>query len=121
MSAPHMYSMVLTALDLQPGQSFLNIGSGSGYLSCLASCLLGDCGLSHGIEISEPLLQHSKEACKRWFDGILARREAGEVDLPNVSREGVSFVQGNCFDIDVATSSFSCKYDRIYIGAGKGQ
>jgi protein-L-isoaspartate O-methyltransferase len=33
-------------------------------------------------------------------------------------REGVSFVKGNCFDIDVAAATACCRYDRIYIGAG---
>lgn len=33
-------------------------------------------------------------------------------------REGVSFVNGNCFDIDVAAATACCRYDRIYIGAG---
>ena len=52
LSAPHMYCTILDTLSLQHGQSFLNVGSGSGYLSCLASCCLGEGGLSHGIEIS---------------------------------------------------------------------
>ena len=113
-----MYVTILHALDLESGQSFLNIGSGSGYLSCLASCLLGDCGLSHGIEIDESLVSHCRDSCTRWFDTILERRNEGEGDLPCVSSEGVSFVHGNCFDIDVPRAESSCKYDRIYIGAG---
>ena len=113
-----MYVTILEALDLQDGQSFLNIGSGSGYLSCLASCLLGECGLSHGIEIKESLVEHSRNACKTWFTDILKRRNNGERDLPAVSEEGVSFAHGSCFDIDVKASCSTCRYDRIYIGAG---
>ena len=117
-SAPHMYATVLEHLELQPGHSFLNIGSGSGYFSCLAACLLGEGGLSHGIDINPTVVAHSKECCERWFNSILSRRAAGEAGLPTISREGVALVHGNCFDIDVSTAVSSCRYDRIYIGAG---
>eukprot|EP00596_Hydrurales_sp_CCMP1899_P001960 CAMPEP_0119038168 /NCGR_PEP_ID=MMETSP1177-20130426/6891_1 /TAXON_ID=2985 /ORGANISM="Ochromonas sp, Strain CCMP1899" /LENGTH=488 /DNA_ID=CAMNT_0007000351 /DNA_START=323 /DNA_END=1789 /DNA_ORIENTATION=- len=117
-SAPHMYATVLEQLDLKPGMSFLNIGSGSGYFSCLVACLLGENGLSHGIDINGEVVKHSQDCCQRWFDNIHLQREAGESDLPLISREGVSFVEGNCFNIDVAASTACCRYDRIYIGAG---
>jgi hypothetical protein len=96
-SAPHMYVTVLEHLELEPGMSFLNIGSGTGYFSCLAACLLGDGGLSHGIDIDANVVRHSQECCERWFKGILARREAGESGLPTISREGVALVHGNTF------------------------
>ena len=59
-SAPHMYATVLEQLELQPGHSFLNIGSGSGYFSCLVACMLGEGGLSHGIDINEDVVKHSQ-------------------------------------------------------------
>ena len=65
-SAPHIYVTVLVALDLNQGQAFLNIGSGSGYLSCIASCLLGEGGVSHGIDINEEVISHSKKCCSEW-------------------------------------------------------
>ena len=40
-SAPCIYSEVMSALQLGVGQSFLNIGSGSGYLNTMAGLLLG--------------------------------------------------------------------------------
>ena len=42
-SAPHIYGSVLEALDLQPNKSlrFLNAGSGTGYLTCIAASILG--------------------------------------------------------------------------------
>lgn len=40
-SAVHMYSMCLESLDFSPGLSFLNIGSGTGYLSAMAAFLCG--------------------------------------------------------------------------------
>lgn len=55
-----MYVTVLSNLELRRGQAFLNIGSGSGYLSCLAACLLGEGGLSHGIDINQDVVAHSQ-------------------------------------------------------------
>ena len=113
-----MYVTVLENLDLKEGHSFLNIGSGTGYLSCLAACILGDNGLSHGIDCNADVVHHARLCTTRFFSGLIQRRQNGEVDLPKVSSEGVKFVIGNGFNIDVEASSKTCRYDRIYIGAG---
>jgi protein-L-isoaspartate O-methyltransferase len=113
-----MYATVLEALELTHGMSFLNVGSGSGYLSCLAACMLGECGLSHGVDVNQSVVIHSEQCCKVWFAGLTRRREEGESGVPKVSKEGVSFVHGNCFHLDIASSVHTCRYDRIYVGAG---
>jgi protein-L-isoaspartate O-methyltransferase len=113
-----MYATILEELELSNGLSFLNIGSGSGYLSCLAACLLGESGLSHGIDVSRDVVTHSENCCKQWFDHLVSRRENGEENLPVVTKEGVHFVSGNCFNIDIERAISSCRYDRIYVGAG---
>jgi protein-L-isoaspartate O-methyltransferase len=117
-SAPHMYVTVLDALELKPGQAFLNVGSGSGYLTCLAASQLGEGGVSHGIDINLEVVSHSQECCKRWYSNLLKKRSAGDMDLPPISPEGVQIVVGNCFDLHVKFAEQHCKYDRIYIGAG---
>lgn len=119
-SAPHMYVTVLSALDVRPGHAFLNIGSGSGYLSCLVACLLGEGGVSHGIDCNLDVVIHSVSCCDRWYKAILDTKykDKGSTTNPFISVEGVQFVTGNCFDLDLAVSDKQCKYDRIYIGGG---
>ena len=42
LSAPCIYSSVMENLSLQPGHSFLNIGSGTGYVSTMAGLIIGE-------------------------------------------------------------------------------
>lgn len=108
LSAPHMYCSVLENLDLKPSSklSFLNIGSGSGYLSCLVGQILGPNSTSFGVEIKPDVLQHAKNSVLR---------------IKNESDEGlkipeINLFQGNGLHISLKGESL-LGYDRIYVGA----
>lgn len=49
-SAPHIYGSAIEALDLVPNSctSFLNIGSGTGYVSAIVAGILGPNSLNYG-------------------------------------------------------------------------
>jgi protein-L-isoaspartate O-methyltransferase len=119
-----MYATVLEALDLKSGKSFLNVGSGSGYLSCLAAFLLGEEGVSHGVEVSDFCCGFSKEKAKLWHAKLLASKKEAQrngeqwAEGSVIAADGISFVNANCFDIDVLSAVNTLKYDRIYVGAG---
>uniref|UniRef100_A0A7S4PRY4 Protein-L-isoaspartate O-methyltransferase n=1 Tax=Alexandrium monilatum TaxID=311494 RepID=A0A7S4PRY4_9DINO len=96
-SAPSVYARALEALELRPGLTFLNVGSGTGYFSALVAQLIGPNAWSVGVERHNELVQ-------------LARARCADMGLSNIR-----FQCGNCFCIDVDRSM---KFDRIYIGAG---
>ena len=97
LSAPSIYAHSFDAFDLRPGLSFLNIGSGTGYMSALVAQVIGPTAVHHGIEMREELVAHARATC-------------AQLGLPLIK-----FIHGNAFDVSVA---HSMRYDRIYVGAG---
>ena len=85
--------------------SFLNIGSGTGYLSTLVGLLLQGSGVNHGVELYKENVEYAKgkleefKATSKWYD-------------PTVFLEP-SFVVGNGLLLDGQKQ----QYDRVYVGA----
>ena len=100
LSAPHMYATVLEALELSEGMSFLNVGSGSGYLSFLVARIVGQ-AVNHGIEQHKELVEHDSSRC---------------AEVPELrDMNHIRFRWGDAFKVDYDSEQ---RYDRIYIGAG---
>jgi len=110
-SAPHIYCTVVESLDLEPDSalSFLNIGSGTGYLSTIVAHILGPRSISFGVDIHEDVVEHSRIAIENWKSS-----EEGFADL------SIDIFHGSGLEIDDEGES-RMGYDRIYVGAAIGQ
>ncbi len=88
-----------------PGISFLNVGSGTGYMSTMVGLLIGPYGINHGIEIYQEnvdfALQKQEEFLETfsWYDPLQFCEPL--------------FVVGN----GLLLSPGNMLYDRIYCGA----
>ncbi|XP_028849405.1 protein-L-isoaspartate O-methyltransferase domain-containing protein 2 [Denticeps clupeoides] len=106
LSAPCIYSEVMEALDLQPGLSFLNLGSGTGYLSTMVGLILGSYGVNHGVELHADVIEYAYQKLDLFI------KTSDSFDKFEFCEP--SFVVGNCLEIPPD----SRKYDRVYCGAG---
>jgi len=105
LSAPCIYSEVMESLQVKNGMSFLNLGSGTGYLSTLVGLILGAYGINHGVEQHEDVVEYSRERLEEFKKNS---QHFDEFDFC----EPV-FVTGNCLLLNSG-----CRlYDRVYCGA----
>ena len=149
-SAPHIYCSILEALELHPKSSlsFLFIGFGTGYLSCIAAEILGSNSIHYGkiscdsifvavslfprsltaislktkkigVEIHEDVIQHSKTSIENWI--TREKSKSGENDS-STSKERSHFplkiFHGNGLNICSGRGEGLQGFDRIYVGGG---
>lgn len=80
-------------LKLRSGQSFLNLGSGTGYLSTMAGLILGTNGINHGVELNSTVINY---AIDRLEDFIQNSSAIDEFDFCHPK-----FVMGKWFSLHV--------------------
>ena len=98
-SAPHIYGQVLESLELQPSHSVLNLGSGTGYLSCMMQHLCPQ-GRIVSVEVDAPSVEHCQTSVAWWqAEAQLALRP-------------LEVITGNAYHLES-----SVLFDRIYVGA----
>ena len=105
LSAPCIYASVVEALDISFGHSFLNVGSGTGYLSTVVGNLLGPNSINHGIELRQTVVEHAYRCLEKYITTCIMF-DATVLAVP-------TFSCGNGLDLDTDYR----KYDRIYVGA----
>eukprot|EP00116_Pleurobrachia_bachei_P007939 sb/3468201/ len=106
LSATCIYGIAVEALDLKPGLSFLNVGSGTGYLSTVVGNILGHGAVNHGVEVKPQAVEHSYNCLWRYITKSVMF-DADSLAIP-------TFVTGNALHLDPE----SRRYDRVYVGAG---
>ncbi|KAL1451905.1 hypothetical protein WDU94_006239 [Cyamophila willieti] len=105
LSAPVIYWEVLDQLQLKPSLSFLNLGSGTGYLSTMAGLILGPNGINHGVELHQEVIDFAHEKLEEF------KRDSESMDRYDFCEP--QFVQGNCLYLPPDVR----QYDRVYVGA----
>ena len=98
-------SYIILYYTMYIGISFLNIGSGTGYLSTMAGFLIGPYGINHGIEIYPENVDYA-------YDKLTEFRDTSPWYDPMEFCEPL-FVVGN----GLLLSPGNILYDRIYCGA----
>ncbi|KAL0841684.1 hypothetical protein ABMA28_013958 [Loxostege sticticalis] len=106
MSAPCIYSEVMEGLELRPGLSFLNVGSGTGYLSTLVGLILGSGGISHGIEVHPIVVEYATKKMSQFLENSPTLDEFDFCEP--------KFYSGN----GLCLAPLQSPYDRVYCGAG---
>lgn len=104
LSAPSIYAKVVEALELKSGLSFLNLGSGTGYLNTIIGLLVGPNGINHGIELHADVVEYAYKRLQQFKEKSYA------MDKFDFSEP--IFIKGNCLNLNP-----NSKYDRIYLGA----
>uniref|UniRef100_A0A7S1Z0L7 Protein-L-isoaspartate(D-aspartate) O-methyltransferase n=1 Tax=Trieres chinensis TaxID=1514140 RepID=A0A7S1Z0L7_TRICV len=124
-SAPHIYGSALEALELRPNSSlsFLNVGSGTGYLSCIVAEILGPKSLNFGVEIHEDVVQHCNESIENWRRSrkrqACGKRQSGSRTASDTVNSGphLQIIHGNGLNVASSMGESVVGFDRIYVGA----
>jgi protein-L-isoaspartate O-methyltransferase len=118
-SAPHIYGSALEALDLTPNSSisFLNVGSGTGYISCVAAQILGPNSLNYGVELHDDVIEHCKTSISKWKTNTVEVRNNVSVFQFSDDTADIQIIKGNGLHILNTKGESVVGFDRIYIGA----
>jgi protein-L-isoaspartate(D-aspartate) O-methyltransferase len=73
---PSLHAAWLAAVDPQPGETAVHIGTGTGYYTAILAQLVAPGGEVHGYELLEPLAARAKECLSR-FDAVTIHPTSG--------------------------------------------
>jgi protein-L-isoaspartate O-methyltransferase len=118
-SAPHIYGSAIEALDLTPNSSisFLNVGSGTGYISCIAAAILGPNSLNYGVELHDDVIEHCKASITKWKPSTTEESNGISTICFADGTPDIKIIKGNGLNISNTKGESVVGFDRIYIGA----
>lgn len=79
-SAPHAYLLSFRLVDLSPGDTLLELGSGSGYGAALAEFIVGDSGAVVTVEIDDALVAFARQTLAGLANVTVLHGDAEECD-----------------------------------------
>ncbi len=97
-SQPYTIAIMLTELDLKPGQQVLEAGSGSGYVVALISEIVGEKGKVFGVEIISELATKSKGNLIEYKNTEIFNRD-GNKGLPEEAPFDRILMSAGCREI----------------------
>ena len=94
----------LDALNLQPGERVLDVGSGPGYLTQQIAALTGPQGRVCAIDTSESMLEAGKQRCASYANVEFQHADACKLPFPDASFDAAVAVQVYLFvpELDLA-------------------
>ncbi|MBJ7535246.1 methyltransferase domain-containing protein [Rhodomicrobium vannielii ATCC 17100] len=79
---PSLHARCLDAIALQPGETVLQIGAGSGYYTAILAYLVGPEGRVIGFEIDPDLAARAKANLEPWPQASIEARSGADDELP---------------------------------------
>lgn len=107
LSAPHMHATMLEALDVRPGMSILDVGTGCGVVAAACALLTGRQGIVVGIDIR-------RECCSMARTNVETLSSNSSVFIRDATPK-IHFECLNAFLL--AGTPHIGAYDRIHVGA----
>jgi ubiquinone/menaquinone biosynthesis C-methylase UbiE len=77
----HFIKGVVDKMGINPGQSILDLGSGTGKNDCFMAEKVGSQGRIEGLDISDEMLSRARERC-RGYHNIIFEKQRIELSLP---------------------------------------
>lgn len=114
MPNPSFVAMALEKLDLQPESSFLDVGCGSAYVTAVAACMIGPCGVVHGIECLSSRLENGRSNLRMLRERLPPEHLVKSLAVAESVQAAISSVQLSLTNVLIPECTDGVLYDTLY-------